>query len=801
MPWWAFILPIVFLTGCSEPPPVPRLASHKPPSIDRILLDDKLTAKDIREILTALNDDGALQGFVSSFSALPDKTVEDLANLINRWGREDRRILGLLRSRVAVGSFSQWHGFLAKERDFEGAKARHELLWELLSDDSASRVFEQAHLFLDPAIAAGWNRAKRQSDASFVVLAKSKSVAPEILGEGLWRLIERDEYSDLTRPILASLLKNAAYEDFYRGMTRFTSPSSFEALRLGLGRMLATGLLPNQKITERSNQLDLLLYLAETTGNGTEKLFETFETGLKTFSSAISGSTQNTLQRIVSRVLAERVRLHFSSKVERAHWVKLATQTPEKDAVIEVYGEILKAWRPMVGEAGPSQQAGYRLAVHLNAYVTAKWLVAQMRAHGKALSELPEQRFGETVWSLPLVPQEVVVDFAKSMGGGFVFPEAEWMKEGMLSEVAVLVESYVKGKVEAPLRFSYQLALGTDKTTLSQALSEAMIRIDRRRKILSGEAVTELVLQYLTEPTLSSGMNIASFETDDTLTLLNTLLTKTKLERFRAIRRFLFVDLKLGTMDPDQESFVLELFGSNPEKMLQVKKILASLQSLVEFDTPIKPELASPFEAYHAVLTESSVARLSWVAEALTYLSRLRVAGVDAQNGPRFAFFYEGVQSEALGRWLHTFSLLDNMEWERLRSAIFALDDGTEAFDLAKRALSSHREGWVTSFSFLDKNPLPPGLNLLEFDWLRSRIALGDHRVLFDAFDGATRAQWREMVSELLKLERAKRLRHALQLMGLLRDEFFRDLSKILVEASDRGELEKALESLDWLLL
>lgn len=826
----------IVLSACTKPTEIPRLASTRERPIERILLDNKLGPGDVRAILHALNEDGSLTAVVKFFDELSDKAIDDLTELLNRWLYQDPRFLAVLRHRFDTHSFATLAPWVAEEARAAKAQDRRNLVFAVLNDARLVKTVERLHRLADPAIRHAWDAVKKASEASYQAIATAgpgAEVTATMLAQDSLSLLSA--HRGLTESTLVHFLEREGFDDIYQGLKelrrqqhlrlppeppgnltkeenqRQVEAQAFEGFRAGLERMLRTPLFPNQKVTEQSNQLDLLLHLAEHAHAGdSREFFTAVEKGLPQFVNNYAGIASDTFQEIFSKAFAIRVVRHFSEpQFDRAYWETLF-QKPEKDATTSLYKEVLIAWEPVAGKAGKEEMTSYRLTVHLDAFVAARWLYQNLQPVAEQLTGPPGALF-----SMAIAPKRVDARFAK-VGPPITYPEAA----NLPADIEALLENYVGTNQEPAGRFNYQIIVPTKKAQFSAAWAEAMIAIDRQRVILSGEKIIRLFTEYLTDPKLLRGFSIASWGGESSLLdILNRFLGISSLERFRTIKSALLPEIAatekaprswggFGKLDAQTESFILAIFkeGSTPrsdpnEIPLEghVLHMLHSLGAVAEFDDPVKP-FPAPFEAYHAVVSVAAAPRkIGWVGDTLASLSQWNAAALTPENTPALPSFFYGLQSRQLSRRLYYLSQLEGMDWARLRFALAPLTEAEPARDTYRflaDVAPHYPSGWVSLFEWVDQHPLPEKFESLtskEFNFLRDGVEEGDHEILNRILSSTTREEWAKMVRELTHLQREGSLSRLLRLFALVKDERLRELAQLLVAGEKSGEVPALL--------
>lgn len=822
------------ILSCTQAPDIPRLSLANRRSIEKIIIDEKLGPNDVRQILHALNEDGSIHSLVKFFDDLPDESIDGVTTALNRWLYDDGRLQKILSRRFDDKEFSNLAVWLESESKFAGAEDRRDLTYRLLSDERAPDFIKRLPGFLDPKIIDGWRTAEKVVEDQYKEIppVKDKVLLATTAAEDIYRLFTgrydkdtRENERDATRETVSLLLEKDAGDAIYRGLKGFAEQKNgvvgFEQARLGFQRMLEKAPEDFQKGAKRDNQLDLLLYLAEHTAAGSRGFFKALDHGLETHVDLIK-KKKALFQTLVFDVYADRIRVQTSlPEYDLAYWKKLLETEEEGKAIRTLYQLVLEAWKPVVGPAGNASSPSYRLAVHLNAYVTAKWLYTNLKLN-KAQFETFKAgtSFGQQLWAMIVVPKGIQVELVREeknekgeKTGVVTFPERDIMIEE-LKPIHDLMEMFYREKVEKPETYLYKV-VDEPEMTLSEALFNALRPIDRKREIIGADTIVALAIQYLTRPNLGGGFVISSFETERLIDLVNRMVSVTSLERFRSLNRVLFGDLsvkeekrKPGLLTPDINQVILELFSESPEHQPLVQKILWSMQSVAEFDFRETPESTTPFEMYRAVVGASYFEETNphWVGQVLAYLSKIRAAGViqndDGSKQPAHPLFFDGLQSRSVFKKLSILSQLSPSTWAKLRAALAEFSDRAVAdadLKLLVDAITPHKEGFTSGAAWWDKNPLPAGWDKptpSEFDWLKDAISNGDHTAIIRFFKGANRKDWSRIAGDLQKLHRDGTLSRILKLLALIQDDRLRDFSRVLLKADSSGELGRLLDVL-----
>jgi hypothetical protein len=840
---WVLCLAIsILIAACTKPPNIPELSHREPRPIEKIVLDDKISPKDLRDLYHAINQHGELDAIKSYVDEATDSELEAIGQLSTTYlYREGDAFRQLLIHRIRKRSFSQWKATLTDSAQISSFRSEVALLFSLLRNDAfpevASRDIGLLGSEFNEILQEIHQSSEREPATDLLELT------PDVSSEDLLT----DLHLVLADPILRDriIMASAALEKksfAFNALKALATvrekkpgPLLYEGFGFTLRRMIQLTSPPFKELSRTyRNELDLLLFFAKTMDQKSQGLFQAL-------SDAIAGNLdlpqvfleklQKKIDGSVAGLISEKLR---QPQYDEAFWSAVSSRGPggvPTPQFNSIYTEIRAALETLLGSALPSDQEGrfqFNLALHLNAFALTKWfelIVTDAENRSKLGAIFSETKFrfaGKTV------------TFAQEAADGSLqFPLHGQMTDPDLAAFVGDFEAFARLRLQPVSTYVYPFpSMGL--TTWSSALTEAITLASSKQAIAPAKAVFHSLLYALVHPSPLSPFALAMLDSDQKtlLEILNQLIVLMTPEPFRKIERVIFEkdSMDLGEMTPDTIEFVKSVFEGDDKQPMRdlIDNVLNSVQMFYEFDKPTNVTLPRPasypsaFEIYYHFLHETSAADLPWVSHLLSLLSNGRFAGeVTKHNlvGPYSAAVFPASYKTLL-KGSSLASLLNHLSFiPRNRAGAF-LDPLTDALGVRKtgpsgvefhlrileQLLGSDEDGVraLIEKALRDGWEVLPGFETVtsaERAWLIKFVSRGDHRILWDFFKKhASRESFLQFVRELQKLESRGALRNAFGLLTYLKDDRLRELATVLQEWERTGELKAALAAAEALL-
>ena len=645
---------VLFVAACSEPPPLPILPSHEKRAIERVILDDEITAKDIQDMFHALNQDGALRG-VAPWFAKPatkeeqEKQAEQLATIgrfltryIYETAHDRDGLMGLLTARIRDKSFSRSAEQNRLWCSGEQAGAFSELASAAMASPHWVDVIERDIGFLSPELDTSLQELYEDLERASVdvrEVAQACQDEPPLdsqrIVQELAELMATPGLKGRWNSLAASLTDSSPVLGLLhaaRAVNGKRQGHAFDGLSQGLNRLLTeprdakAGALP----TQFDSLMDLILAL-----NGpSEGIFKALHDGLSTNTEYIHNlgtlvQPVTTLpilpfmpvyvQSIQSFLFAQ---IGKGGEFDGSMWQALTKDPSEpqaQGAFLEFYSSALTAHETLYGthrDVGASDFLTFNLPLYLNNYTLAKWMRTVAQANRAVLEAVPADQLVNKLSTLKLHAPEFT--FTVANGQNF---ERSALKEMEAFELQAFTSMLEKMSPVGLGGMNYVIPAADG--TVWELIRGAMTAIDQTRPYADGSALMRVALQRLVDkgPDGQSPSILENMESKNLLLSAHRQMAAMPAASFKNFSKMLSGG---GGLSEDHRNLILSFYQtSEPALQEKVTRILDALPVLQNLSANAKGP--SAFETYLELLQELGPREWKVLSESMVFVAESKL--------------------------------------------------------------------------------------------------------------------------------------------------------------------------------
>lgn len=815
------------LSGCGNKLEKPLLPGPAPLSVDRILLRSKLTAADLRQLFSVLNEKGDFNSLLPWIQNLSDSQVEAWASFLNRWVYEDAQtnqgLIHLLNERIKKKGFqkwtTQWVSLLKTYPSLDLAFS------DLLSDDSLYAVLKRDIQILDPVFLTKVLPQLIQSETNYVAKNSEIKINKPALAQDLKTILTNPESRSILSEMGIMALNSDVVPAVMKAAVDLRKRFGVEAFsRLALQMSELSKLRANSDETGKTSHLAEALDLVELMNRPSKPIVSALQEGLRTNPDLVQTLSLkwdpifvSALSEIVLKVL---LNPEDGEALDKNFWLSLPRENANSDPNLQfhrlyaiIFSGLQKITDPRRAES-LSDSGSYRLPLQLNALLLTEWLETVARSQRSQLEKLSENEFRDKLWSLPLSDRDfkfslTASDDKKTISG---LVKKDLMSLGLTTVVSRLEHLLTQpdfGKTDYQVEFS-------EPINLRKAFSEVLASANSVRPFSDVSPFLVATIYHFTQSGSDSLLSLESLKTiPNMLSSVHGILSSLRPEDWKTFKHFLFQELKLGQLEPEDRRLIVGLFQSDPEAAEWVNQVLSKLSiiELVDQGEKGKPTL---FDLYHAVLRNLNKQQIDGFGEAI---SRFTVLGLLKVNDSAESV-YPGIVSilqngDGLVQFIASLSELSDAQQNYLsvlfRNVLGANLENQYGFELHLKWISSFFEkskldaaksllDWVGTTGW---NVIPPEEALTEPErkWLIQFNDQGGVESLQSLLSSsANPPPVRELVEEVLKLSDRRVLDEGLRLLGKIENERMKEISMVLINLDRSGELKSILNLINLIL-
>lgn len=633
---WLTPIPLLLLalSGCTKPPQTPELPQREPHPIKKIILDDKLDAKEIRAIFNVLNQNGKLSSLERLFLKISDADIERFATLVSDTLYEEslhkEGLVSLLSERIKKRGFSAFHETALRWlREEPYLAAILDLLFYLTTTENFPVLLERNVGFLDPQWTGLIRSMSQKTRAAF-----PETIVPFLSPDAVLTDLQTFIQSPELRKKLVALISQL--EDQYAGTSTLLALSQlrkqfgphptapFEGFALGLGSLLLKPPIEGRDDGIHHNQLDLLFHLAHAANRPSQGIFRIVQNRIQKDPGLI-GNPAELAQVILLRGVSGSIGEKLSQPAyHKRFWLSVAGDSSPTPEFVLLFREIENAIQLITGFPKPGDLHAKK-PVYLNTIILANWFSSQIRHNLEVFQKLPEEKFNAAVWKQSLLAHPFHAEITRSGDTFFLRVDNQKFPVNLDTQMAQIgggaqhfLAQLKKSSTES---FVYTLGSTAEQKTLSDALLSVVTDCDRTLSFANGQSFVRAFGFLFTRSHLDAiPFHLEDFETDNMMTGINRLILNTSYENYSKIEKLLFDDLEIGNLSFDNEKFVLDFFEETPWLRDVVKNLLGSAHTLYEFNRPAAANLPSALRAYFALLSHIGKEEMPWVGSLLSYL-------------------------------------------------------------------------------------------------------------------------------------------------------------------------------------
>lgn len=602
----------LLLVSCGKPSERPALPSQsKPSSFENFLLGRRLTHQDAKNILKKLNQAGEWDALERWFDSLSVPQFQKHIDFFNHWIFEEAQtskgFLSILSKWIDKKQFSFWN--------------------EILADISARELNPQDRLFdLIENLIPAFEPSVVSHLTSVVTKMKEASQnleSPEQIFEDLERLLTDSE-------------KNEKLELAFRS---FIGSRAWNGLRNSGWEQIVP------YIPEHLGAIEEMLQLAHLLNRPSDKIAEALQRGLKNNPDLFQALGLKWNPFFVS-ILSERVVEVLLAPedgvlLDKNFWLSLPRATLESGPTESftrlyslVFSGISQISDPLKNE--PQMDSGtYRFPLQVSALYLTHLLEEWVRQKKSALSALSPEGFSTQIWEQKLE----LFDWTWELSSSQVKAD---LKALGLETVLLKLESLLTQPDSGITR--YQFSEAPRNFTLKAVFASGLALSHQIRPLSDINPLLWVVAQSLAD--------LDFLKTSPSL--LNQLqgaLAELSPEQWERVYRFLFEELKLGELEPEDKMLIVSVFQSDPEIAEWVALVLERLSAV--------PSLESKgfLSAYLKILQSLNQEEQSSLGMFLSGISELEILGSDENGIPHYPGFRKWlVNPEAMQKLLGGFA-------------------------------------------------------------------------------------------------------------------------------------------------
>lgn len=773
------------------------MAQREPRAIEKLVLDNRIEAKDIRAIFAAVNHDGRLNSIAATVNASTDTDLEKLGKLLTRYLYQEADLPegfpALLRERIRRKSFSDVESSVknwSAEPDFSRQlrAVRQALRW----DKTPELVTRDVGLIGDEFTEAVF-RARDNSDATYresrdyprlVEAPTGREMVVDlknILGnKALTDRIVTD-VSILPQKFFGTAILTAAVD-----LRKERGTDYFEGLGYRVAEMLRTKVAFNDLA---KNQWDLVLKFAETTNTNSKKLFTVLEKSIKE-NPEQAFPLEEKFQQFADAAVAGAIR----DRLDEVNWepkVWIAIRSDGKEGPSAEFNQLVAELRTAIFKFAPRARLN---EVNLNSFALAKWIEAAVQANKEFFGKVRNEKFWQTNISLETQFLSFIDGKGKLVG--------DWEKQFTEPELKKWWPNFKNWLLNGKATDHQYKLTGRADVSFSEQLQLAVTTANATNLMLDAGGSFKSILYRITHPDPSSLLTLKELETDNLLDTFNRLLRTASIKEYRAIAKVIFEDLGFSDLAPEVKRTVLNVFekDGSPELMTMLSRMLDSVSAVQLLDVSVDNKLPTPLEFYRAALESSVSKHIGWASRLLSLASFGNFFGLkeDEETALFPAIYKLFAQGRSVSKTLHFLGSFSEEEVPlfvqvfdrsfkgngvRLHREFldwFFANVPTEGIESLVSKVD--REGWNTLPSL---RSFPPAERRL----VTTFVDRQDHLLIWDFLRNNTSEEsLRAFVAELKNLTRSGDLRHACGVLSYLRDDRVARLALLFREWIDSGE-------------
>ncbi len=829
------------LLSCGEPPPTPNLLGHPVKKAERVILDDVIDSKDIRQIFDALNEDGQLEGLAPWVRDSSDAELNSIGKIITTYiyqpAQDSNGLVSVLNDRISRRAFSNARNSSREFARHADNRALSDLIDTVLHSKRFVDIVERDIGFLSPALDESLDDLHQEFQKAWN--APDPECAPPLPMDVASMQSVRDASNFLSTPGLKnrfvklcdSLSDSWPVVGLLQSIRQVNSRHgghAFDGMGAGISKMIREPRTPGGDIT----QFDTLMELVKTLEGPSNGLFTAIQEKveknpdmLREFGTILQPNLPTQLRlgpyipflpNTTTALLVAQLESP-TPPLSRTDWLALPAKTTveSQNAYFQFFTATRTAHENLIGpahELGTDDYLVYNLPLFLNSFVLSNWMTHAVSENKAALGALTDPGFTQKWLDTKISTTDYNWALVELDPIGNPLPTFTAARLTELADFGLTDFSDALAAVPATGlgKFRYVIPAMRD-VTVREALRKAMEAIDTTRGYADGSAVVRAVMASLTRRGAGGKSLLENLETPDLLLSTHRKLSSLDLGTWKQVRGMLFDGANVDAWNDDTRKSLLNLFESKPAAVERVKRILDSIGVLKDLDTSGKNSV-SAFEAYLEIVGDSGPREWQALTDGWLFIADSGLfsmkKGASGLLEPRYATAHAWLSTGNTAGLLRLASELQpsryrpiadfvhdvirlrdgvkgsELHWDFFQEIVNASPNGVEAL------LDGARGGSLSS--------VREKLTLGERDWIVRFVQAGAFRDLWKVVSprlgkGAP-GKW---LTELRRFQSDGSLRSVFRLMGLVKNDRINAIAKMLQEWEKSGELTAFLDTLE----
>ncbi len=858
------ITPVLWLAGCGERPPFPKWQQQTPTATEQVVLSDRLSVQDLRQLARAVNGSGKLRSLQPWVESISDDQLSILGNLVYDFIYQDALSQGsavdLLEKRVDEMFFDDMGIMLELMAMGKDTGGFFPVVKTLIGHPKFPDVIDLNAHWLD----LNWaqiGRLHKQRLEKMETEKEEEMPDPDAAVQLVKTPLLKGWVSELHQMLhanavdksltdLSAQLQNTHFlgNSIYFLQQKQKTAADLNGFLATLRTMAITpwkkeGQKQQQQVkpagapnTEKT-QLMVLLETLDKLNGPTDGLFgkihkvlDTSDVGreLGNMFQPLKNSDDNDdnnlfkiaeYQPIVARVIHGYVRREItrggngSFNQDAAFWRSVANDEPEARKTL--YNTVLMGVQKVSGLALPSNSEGsakFNLPIYVNSYVISEYLRQYAKSAITAWEKIPEAKFADRFWSTSVEMKAFELTLTDASGvmttavqndfKALIDDTSEALEKDMRSWEETLKITNTKSWVfAAPAR---------KRAVLADSLKEAVENTDKVLAFADISAVLRMAFFFATEPG-SSGKSPLQELDGNFLDKMNTQLAGFSKETLQLLSSLISNSGTLPQLIGDLRIQFQMVLGEDLGP--RANEIWDSLQTLAELFSSKELEKAgfnTAFVTYIQWLQTIGPESIPALGSTLGFVKSAKVFDSKINKG-KAELLYPAMVERILGSDTQAPSLLSFAHW--ISPEIFELERGIrQSVSLPGnesamgvyldwlRALPPQKNDSWDGIATL-MNSASGGVKDEERLWISHFIRRkGLHRT-WDFFgNNASWSQSSGLVQELVRLAEQGSLTAPLDLLESIRDDRIKRIARVIKKWYHSGQFLRFLKACEKLI-
>lgn len=579
------------LVSCGKPSKRPSFPSPSSPgSFENLLLGQSLTYLDVKTILQKLNKEGEWDSLEKWVDSLTPSEFQSTLDFFNKWVFEEAQtskgLLAILSSWIQKNQFS----FLRKN------------LSPLLPEDLNPQgklfdLIENLSPALQPSLVSHLLSISKNLKSASKLLPNPKGTF-----EDLDRLLSNPESRQQLESAFQSFLRSRVWKGI--------RDSGWEDLA--------------PQIPENLEAIEEALQLADLLNRPSDKIASALQQGLKNnpdLFQALSLKWNPLFVKVLSKAVVEvLLNPEDGSNLDKKFWLSLPRrneEAPPTESFIRLYSILLsglsKVSDPL--KTDPQMDSGsYRFPLQVSALYLTHLLEEILRQKKPSFELLPVDSFSVEIWDQKIEALNWTWDLSSAA-------TKRDLKNLGLDSVLARLESLLALSDSGIMQYSFSEPL--QDLSVKEIFSTGLALSHQIRPLSDINPLLWVFAQSLSDlEFLKTSPNI--------LNQIQGALSQLSPSQWDQISSFLFNDLKVASLEPEDKILIVSLFQSDPEVAEWVALVFEKLSSLSVLES--KSFLTKYFRMIRKLSTEEQ----GFLGDFLSGIARLEILNLDENKRAQY---------------------------------------------------------------------------------------------------------------------------------------------------------------------